>query len=397
MKHFFGILFLSLAVFSAKAQTVSYDSLRVSLLTVEPSSTAVYTVYGHTAMRLYDATKGTDVVLNWGMFDSHAPNFLYDFVRGETNYFFAAIPYSEFHREYSWKNGTITEQTLAIPNENKAALLQMLAENLQPENIEYRYNFLFDNCTTRPRDIIEKFCGGKLVYGSQIEHERTTFRNLIHSCTNPYPWMTFGIDLVIGSGADSLVSFRQELFLPERLKDALDHSIVITNEGEEYPLVLSSEIIVGEPIVGNRQPVTGHRSPVIIAILILLIYLALAITAYKRKRKFRIPFALLFLVAGIAGCLVTFLSFFSYHPCTQYNWHILWLHPFHFIGFAGFLFKKSYSLIRWFHASNFVLLSSLLLAVYWIPQQLNPASIPYILCLWVVSGYWLLQLKKGKA
>ncbi|MDR2683420.1 MAG: hypothetical protein LBB64_06095 [Dysgonamonadaceae bacterium] len=225
--------------------------------------------------------------------------------------------------------------------------------------------------------------------------------------------MTFGIDLVIGSGADSLLSPRQELFLPEKLMTALEYSRIIPLVGEEIPLVVSSEIII-QSVNPEIHRLKFWDSPLIIGIILLITYLTLAIVGYRKKRIFRIPFALLFLIAGLAGCIVTSLSFFSDHPCTQYNWNLLWLHPIHFLGIIAFFFslpntaspdKKSKifskerikfamtGLFCWFHQSNLVLLSLLLLAIHRIPQQLNKATIPYILCLWIASGYWLLLLK----
>jgi hypothetical protein len=409
-------ILLLFVVFHAQAQETSYNYMQVSLLTVKPRPNAVYTIYGHTALRLYDPSQNIDAVLNWGTFNFNEPNFLYRFVKGETDYFLSATTYDRFFADYSEGNATVIEQVLNIPDENKQELLEKLSFELLPENCEYRYNFLFDNCTTRPRDVIEQFCGWKLIYPPS-QTSPTTFRQLIHSCTQPYPWMTFGIDLVIGSGADSLLTDREELFLPEKLMTALEYSRIATLLEEELPLVVSTEIVL-QPL----HPEIAHPkiwdSPLIIGIVLFCIYLALAITGYRKKRKFRIPFALLFLAAGLAGCIVTFLSFFSDHPCTQYNWNLLWLHPIHLLGVIGFFFplqdaispdkkNKIFSketikfamtgLFCWFHRSNLVLLSFLLLAIYRIPQQLNPAIIPYILCLWIISGYWLLQLKKKNA
>jgi hypothetical protein len=392
MKKYLLYIFLLLAALSSTAQT-SYDSLRVSLLTVKPRPGNVYTVYGHTALRLFDPVNNIDAVLNWGTFN-FASGFLYRFIKGETDYVLSATSYPLFLYEYTLENATVIEQILHIPDENREALLQTLALSLEPEKREYRYNFLFDNCTTRPCRIVEKFCSGNLIYPTQTQ--KTTFRDLIHSCTQPYPWMTFGIDLVIGSGADSLVTFRHELFLPEKLMNTWEQTTVINAEGEEYPLVVSSATVIRSSS-SETSAFKFWDSPLKTGILIFLIYLILVITGYWkgiRKQSFHIPFAFLFLVAGLAGYVVFFLSFFSQHPCVQYNWNLLWLHPIHFIGVAGFFLKKSYSLIRWYHGSNLLLLSFLLLAGYWIPQQLNPANIPYILCLGIVSGYWIIKTKR---
>jgi hypothetical protein len=283
---------------------------------------------------------------------------------------------------------TITEQILNIPDNEKEALLKSLLINLLPENLEYRYNFVFDNCTTRPRDIIEKFCGGTLIYPEQTQS--VTFRQLFHQYTKPNPWLELGIDCVIGSGADSLISFHKELFLPNKLMDALDRSVVRTVDGDEQPIVLSSEIVIQTLKPSTPQPL----NPLVAGFIIFFIYVAFVFAAFMKKYKFRFPFALLFFIAGVGGCIIVLLSFFSVHPCVQHNWNILWLHPLHFIAFVGFFFRKSYRLIRWYHAVNFVLLSSFLFGWYWIPQELNKAFIPLILCLWAVSGLQFVVLKK---
>ena len=391
MKRLLLFLFCICSVYSIKA--LSVDSLQVSLLTIMPRPNEVYTVYGHTALRISDPSQQMDAVLNYGTFDFDSPDFLYRFLKGETDYFLSTTNYAYFLASYKRSNSTIIEQILDIPNEEKPALLEMLSTNLEPRNREYRYNFLFDNCTTRPRDIIEKFSGGKLVYTER--EEKPTFRDLIHSCTNPYPWMTFGIDLVIGNGADSLIGIRQELFLPERLMNALDSSVVINSNSSNRSIVLSSETLATAQY--KEMPSYGFwDSPVKMGYAIFILYCIFIIVGWFLKRRLRLPFAILFLTAALAGCIIAFISFISEHPCTWPNWNLLWLHPLHFIAFIGFFFKKSYPLIRWYHASNFVLLSLLLLGWNWIPQELNIACIPYILCLWISSGYEFLSVKINK-
>jgi len=339
---------------------------------------------------LYDPVQKIDTVYNWGTFDMRKPHFIFRFILGKTDYFLTAYSLREFLPHYVRDGVTITEQVLNIPDNEKEALLKTLQINLLPENVEYRYNFVFDNCTTRPRDIIERFCGGILIYPEQPQP--VTFRQLFHEYTKPYPWTEFGIDCIIGSGADSLITYRNELFLPEKLMEALDHSTVKLPDGSEQPVVLSSGIILQSPN-SQLENLYFWNNPLVTGIIIFFIYLAWVIAAYIKKYRFRLPFALLFFIAGAGGCIVAMLNFFSLHPCVQSNWNILWLHPLHFIAVAGFFFRKSYRLIRWYHAANFVLLSSFLLGWRWIPQELNAASIPFILSLWIVSGLQLIVLK----
>jgi len=396
------LLFLLLSAFSpVKAQTG--DSMRVSLLTIAPRSKAVETFFGHTALRISDPVQSVDLVLNWGTYDETVPYFILKFVEGKTDYFLSQASYQRFISYYASEGASIFEQTLNIPDDKKADLWRFLQTNLLPENAGYRYNFVFDNCTTRPRDIVEQFCGGRLIYPEQAQP--VTFRRLFHQYTQPYPWWELGIDCVIGSGADSLITFHNELFLPEKLMNALNHSVVKFADNSEQPVVLDSKTVVQSL---NTQPtrLAFWNHPLTVGWIIFFIYLALSIIVYYSLSPFNLhpspftfyllPFALLFLIAGAGGCIVATLNFFSLHPCVQANWNILWLHPLHFIAVAGFFFRKSHRWIRWYHAANFVLLSGFLLGWYWIPQELNLAFIPLILCLWMVSGLQVVILKQRK-
>ena len=383
-KIYILLLFISFVFPSLKAWNT--DSLQISLLTVMPRSNEVYTVYGHTALRIYDPTQNRDLVFNYGMFNFNEPNFLFRFLKGETDYSLGVESYDNFLYGYYRGNSTVIEQILDISPQGKNDLLQMLSINLMPENLIYRYNFLFDNCTTRIRDIIEKYSGGELIYPEQTQ--KYTFRELIHSCTNPYPWMTFGIDLLIGSGADSLVNLRQTFFLPLHFKEALDKSYV-----NNSLIVISSEEVLKSSSDSSSE-LKFWDSPLKVGFFIFAIYLLIAFLGYIKRRKLKGAFGLLFLIAGLAGILIGFMTLFSYHPCTSSNWNLLWLHPFHLIAFIGYFFKKSYRIISWYHVVNLVLLSVLLIGWYWIPQGLNVANIPYILCLGLASGYWLYRTKQ---
>jgi len=390
VNRFLCILLLLFAFSSVKSRT--YDSVRFSLLTIEPHSKAVWTIFGHTALRVSDPARNMDLAFNWGMFDTGKPNFILNFIEGKTDYFLSALPFQYVISECDRDGVTVIEQVLNIPDSEKEDLLKFLQINLLPENVGYRYSFVFDNCTTRPRDIIERFCGGTLVYPEQ--KQPVTFRQLFHQYTRYYPWLELGIDCIIGSGADSLISYHNELFLPEKLMDALNDATVKLPTGDEQPIVLASKLILRSQ---SAQPalLSFWSRPFVAGFIVFAFYLVLVSVAYIKKYRLSLPFALLFLIAGAGGCIVAMLNFFSLHPCVQSNWNILWLHPLHFIACIGFFFRKSYRWICWYHAANFVLLSSFLLGWHWIPQELNKAFIPFILCLWVVSGgYWVVLKQK---
>jgi hypothetical protein len=394
MKH---LLFFILLGFIIPEAFPHEREIKVSLLTVSPRDREIYTIYGHTALRLqYD---GNDAVLNWGTFDSNRRNFIYHFVRGETDYFLSAEPYSLFEQNYLASGAQIVEQTLNIPDSLKMAMLEEIRINLLPENVEYRYNYFFDNCTTRPRNLIERYCGGEIVYrehGDRI----FTLRNLVHECTAPYPWMQFGIDLVISSGADSLISRRTELFLPEKLCRALAESVVRMPDGQVRPVVLSTERVMNRSAKqGNdssADPASPLLNPLPVCCLVFFIFLIITVWAVKKRCSCRLPFAILFFVAGAAGCLVAFLMLFSSHPCVSPNWNILWLNPLYFIGAAGFATGKRCRLFDVYFVLNFVVLSAFILAWRWIPQAIDIAFLPLAGCLWLgaVAGIWRAQVQK---
>ncbi|GHT77683.1 membrane protein [Bacteroidia bacterium] len=352
------------------------------MITIVPHSNEIYTVYGHSALHLSNPAQNLDAVLNWGTFNFHTPFFLYRFMKGETDYFLSYVTYEEFI-EYSQKeNITVIEQQLELSTEAKEQIFSLIIGNFLPENLYYRYDFLYDNCTTRIRDLIEKGTGHYLADPDTVG--KVTYRELLHDCTKPYPWITFGLDLLIGSGADAPVTPRQELFLPMKLMDAVENSSLVISENQ----ILTAQNRV------ETQP-KFWQSPWAAGILLLLIYSTIIVFGIVKHRRFRGALAVLFLVAGLSGIIIAFTTLFSLHPCTSPNWNLLWLHPFHLIAFAGCLFKKSYRWVFWYHAVNFVILSALLIGWHGLPQQLNIADWPYILCLWIASGYWLYSVKRG--
>ena len=368
--------------FVLQAFCFSGDSTRISLLTVLPSPNFVFTIFGHTGIRISEPSAKMDWVFNYGSFNWNEPNFMYHFVKGETDYYLEINTYDEFEYKYKMGNYTVIEQILDLPATEKEAMLRMLMVNYQPENRRYRYDFLFDNCTTRPRDIIEKATGGRIVYKEQ--KNPTTFRTLIHECTKPYPWTTFGIDLVIGSGADSLISLRKEMFLPERLMNAMETAYVVNDSSEQRHIVSSTQVIIKSYMSDNHG--ISWFSPMIASICLLVITLILGICGIIYKRKFRLFFALLFFVAGVAGCIIWFIAFFSIHPCTFPNCNVFFFHPLYFIAAVGYLLPKPYHIIIWYHWINFVLLSALLMAWPFILQEINMANLPFVLCLWIGLG-----------
>lgn len=301
-----------------QAQT---DSIEVSLLTCSPHE-EIYSLYGHTALRWHDLSKGDDIAFNWGVFDFHKPYFVLRFVFGLTDYELGAYPYPLFLQEYKEYGSSVTEQVLNLTTEEKLAIKQALIDNLQPENKVYRYNYFYDNCSLRPRDIIEKCVVGKVEYAPREDYA-PTYREMVRSCTRNHPWGTFGNDMLLGLRADQTTDMRQQEFLPENLMYDIDRATIYAN-GEYRPLVKERRIALqsGVQIIEQDFPLT----PTECACLLLILSIIIALMEWKRRKTFKYWDAILMTVQGLAGC-VLFVMIFSQHPTTSLNLQLLLLNP----------------------------------------------------------------------
>lgn len=367
------------------------DSAKVSLLTNAPWDEAVYSLFGHTSMRVSDPTQNIDYAFNFGLFNMSKSNFIFLFMKGETDYMVAPIPYNTYYQEYKERGVGIIEQVFNLTQKEKQDIFDALLINCLPANREYRYNYFYDNCSTRPRDIFEKYINGKIEYTPTNKEQ--TYRDLVIECTNSRQWFRFGINLVIGADADKVITDRQKDFLPRYLMNAYEGATIA---GDSIPrnILLSTNTILEAKPFEKDFPVT----PLYAGIILLIISILISYIVYKKKmvglgKAFD---TILFLIAGIAGSIIFFLMFFSVHPCTNPNWNIIWLNPLQLIVALLFYVKSLSKCIYYYHFINFVALLAFLLAWNLIPQQLEVTFIPFILSIGLRSFMNVLQQKKFK-
>ena len=320
------------------------DSVEVSLITCSPHE-EIYSLYGHSAIRWHNLCKqcpgagSEDWVFNWGMFSFSKPFFVLRFVFGLTDYELAAVPYDRFWPYYQQWGSCVMEQVLNLTNDEKRALKNALAENLEPENKVYRYNYFYDNCSTRPRDMIERCINGNVEY-AQREDYTPSYRDMVHACTRNHPWATFGNDILLGVKADLMTNLREQEFLPENLMYDFDRAQIYTN-GEYRPLVKERRILVssGVQVIEQDFPLTPREC----ALILLLISLIFIVWEWKRKKTFKYWDTLLMLLQGLAGC-VLFVMLFSQHPTTSTNLQILLLNPIPLFFIPAVLRRRA---VRW--------------------------------------------------
>ena len=318
--------------------TNAMDSVEVSLLTCSPHE-EIYSLYGHTALRWHDLRTQEDLAFNWGVFNFKKPYFVLRFVFGLTDYELGAVPMKYFMEEYRQVGSSVTEQILNLTAEEKRNLYLALVKNLQPENRIYRYNYFYDNCSTRPRDIIEQSIKGKVEY-TEKEGFTPSYRDMTRTCTRNHPWATFGNDILLGVRADFATDRRQQEFLPDHLLYDFDRAQIYT-DGEYRPLVKERRTIVpaGVQVIEPDFLFTPSEC----AYALLLLSLVILFIEWRKKTTFRVWDTLLMTVQGLVGS-VLFVMLFSQHPTTSTNLQLLLFNPLPFFFLPAVIRGRS---TRW--------------------------------------------------
>lgn len=246
----------------------------------------------------------------------------------------AAFPMALSLQEYKMSGRRVVEQVLDLDSIQTRTLLSEVALNLLPDNRRYRYNYLYDNCATRPLRFIEAAVGDTLVKADRMS--TSTFRQLMSGYHKNYPWYQFGIDLALGSGIDKDITVRDEGFAPVRLKALLDEVYL----GDGRKLVKDSHVMIDTPDCGAVLPPTPwYLSPMAVSCAVLLVGLYFVIRSYRRLGVPRVFSSIFYIVCFVAGCLLVFLVYVSSHEATSPNWLLLWLNPLAIIPGVGVWLK----------------------------------------------------------
>jgi len=365
MKATFTLILSFLLTITALAQQPSereddiYSNLEVSLLTCSPGD-ELYSAFGHTAIRV------NDMVFNYGMFNFNTEGFYIKFVSGQTDYELGVEIMQGFERQYERRNRSVIEQKLNLTNEEKAALFNALIENTRPENKTYRYNFVFDNCATRPRVKIEECLKGAIKY--DVKEENESYRKLIEKYVGEDSWIKFGIDILIGAEADKTASFFDRLFLPDELMNAF--ATAKRDNGER--LVTETEEIVSQDKDEDDDEDNGV-TPLAVAVIAMTI-ISIASLLFPRKLK-ALDF-ILFLATGLLGVVITYLCFFSLHPLVGENYNLLWLNPLHLIIPLTIFIKKARKILMCVYLLTALAAVIAISGYIYLPQEFNIAFLP---------------------
>ena len=310
------------------------DSVDISLLTCGPGQ-EVWSYYGHTALRIEDHAHGNDLAVNWGMFSFQQDYFVLRFVFGMTDYQIGIFPMSRFIEEYTSEGRWVLQQRLTLTREEKMKILAAIDENNKEENRTYRYNFFFDNCTTRARDMIINHLSAHTTDFKNVDAQ-STYRHEIHKWNENHRWARFGNDLLLGFMADRSLSKEEWEFLPKNLsddfatearKDTVQQNESKTEEflqGDRYIKLVDSTFYVVQP----QAEVTDSEAitPFMVFAALGVVILVLCFVELKQKKNFWWIDTILLTATGLPG-LILLAMVFSQHPTVQANFQMLILNP----------------------------------------------------------------------
>ena len=390
MKHIYTLLTLLLLSLTINAQEIILtENAEVSILTIGPG-TQLNDSFGHSAYRIKDENLGVDIVYNYGVFDFNTQNFYIKFARGKLLYKIVTNHYEPFYNSYVYQNRWVKEQILSLSYSEKQAMFDFLQNNAKPENRDYKYDFFYDNCATKIRDVLIKVLGNKLEYNDDYITESYSFRELIQQNLNSNTWGSLGIDIGLGAVIDKKVSQFEYQFLPEYIFKGT-HNATIQR-------IKSKDNIVKETItLFENKEIKIRRnffiSPLFIFGLIGLMILFITYKDLKKVTRSRYLDAIIFFITGIIGVLLLLLWVATDHTSTAYNYNLLWAFPFSIL-FIFTVIKKHPSkwLRRYF---IFLILLLVLLCLHWITgvQIFSIGLIPLFIALGVRYAYLVWFLK----
>ena len=394
MKKLYSLLFFTFFLFVSE-QSYSQDATlsenaEVSILTIGPGS-YLYDKFGHSALRVKDPVSQWDIIYNFGVYDFKTPNFYTKFAQGKLLYKLDTSRFGPFYDGYARQNRYINEQVLDLSHLEKQQMFDFLQNNAQPENRDYLYDFFFDNCATRIRDVFTVVLGDQLQFNHDHLPESETFRDLIQNNLKSNTWGSLGIDVALGAIIDRKATPAEYQYLPEYVFQAAQNAS-LQKKGVTTPLVKKTT-----SLFKNKGVKTKHNfflSPLFIFGLLSLIIIYITYRDFKKEKRTKWLDITIFIITGLIGVFILLLWFATDHTATANNYNLLWAFPFNLILLLG-LNKQVPK--KWTHRFVlFLVLMLLLLCMHWISgvQVFAIGLIPLLIALGIRYLFLLKYLKK---
>jgi len=387
-KYFFILIFF--VTTSLSAQKLSSEA-QLSIITCAPYD-ELYAAFGHSALRVSDPKNRIDQVYNWGTFDYKTDYFYVKFSRGKLNYMLSVYPYENFLKSYIHEKRWVKEQILNLDSADRQLVFDYAEKNALEENRYYRYDFFYDNCATRIKDVLKMTLGDRLKIGKSGLPEGTTYRDMLHLYLTEKQAVEFGIDVVLGLPADKVVTDEEATFLPDYLEKVFQNSQIETADGLK-PIVLKYHYLYkpSEPEVTNNKDIT------LVEILWIFLGIVALLSAFELKKKLNLRHLdyALFFIFGMIGLLISLLWLATDHTATVNNLNIAWAMPLHLAAVFILVRERKRKLMSKYFFSFGIFMFLFVALSFILPQDIHTGAIPLIL----VSGIrslvvWQRETKK---
>lgn len=362
---------------------------QASVITVGPG-TSLNDAFGHNAFRIKDSAHGLDVTYGYGEYDFNAPYFYLKFAQGKLNYLLGKVGFNRFYEFYIYQNRTMEEQVLNLSPDEKQNLFEFLENNYRPENRKYLYDFFYDNCATRIRDVLEKTSDSEITFHNPEAFEAKTFRNLIYECVDKNSWGSLGIDVALGAVIDKEATPYEHMFLPKYIFEFFGTA---TKSGSEK-LVKESRTLYKKK--ESKVSTRFWSSPMAILGLLALLIFWLTYRDYKTKQRQKVLDVLLFVLTGGIGILVLLLWFATDHTATANNYNLLWAFPLNLLVGIQLLKAQPKKWTRRY--LKFLVIMLALLSLHWLAgiEQFAISLIPLLLAISARYLYLIHYFKNEK-
>jgi Domain of unknown function (DUF4105) len=359
-------ILLLLIIVSSRVQATELrlsDSTQISLLTCSRGG-ELYSSFGHSAVRVQDFKQHIDFVFNYGVFDFTRPGFYYNFCKGHMIYMLAVDDYAAFYQQYQYDHRGIVQQQLLLAPVDKQRLLDFLIDNANESKRDYRYDFLFDNCSTRIRDLLDKVYPGRTHIDYSSFTAKKSFRDLINDYSMDKPWWQWGMGLLIGLPVDHITSPKEQTFLPDYLSRAYAHT---TLDGRA--LCAPIETILAPTPIDVKATVFDTLTPNVFFGGLLLLIVVLTGYEIRNHKHYYILDYLLLLIAGVLGTLMFVLWAFTEHTTTSANFNLLWALPTHLVAIGLLLFARRSRVTRYYFLLAAILAGVMAIGFWILPKH----------------------------
>ncbi|MFI1772203.1 lipoprotein N-acyltransferase Lnb domain-containing protein [Thalassobellus citreus] len=330
--------FLFFITLSAQQNLLSNEA-EISVLTISPGN-SLYEAFGHSAYRIFDRKNKIDDVYDYGVFYFNTPNFYLKFAQGKLNYSIGKNDFYQFYQTYVHYNRKIKYQVLNLSQSQKQTLYNFLLNNYKPENRNYLYEFFFDNCATKIKDVTTIAVNKTIEFKLPKNYKEKTFRSLIYENVNKNSWESLGIDVALGSVIDKKATPEEQMFLPENIYQFFE--VATINDGNT-PLVKTSKTLFTQKETIKKD--SFFTSPLFVFGIIAFFIIFITYKDYKSNRQSKWLDITLFSITGLVGILILLLWFATDHTGTHQNYNLLWACAINLFVIGQF-FKKRISI--WF-------------------------------------------------